>query len=53
LKQPSSSATGAQPPVTFHSSCECPDNHGEHRWWVKVDPSLALTDASAIEAGWQ
>ena len=29
-----------QPPVTFESPCECRDNHGGHRWSVKVDPSL-------------
>ena len=39
-----------QPPVTFESPCECRDNHGEHRWSVKNDPSLPPTDASAIQS---
>src|SRR5947208_107505 len=38
-----------QLPVTFESPCECHDNHGEHRWSVKNDPSLPPTDASAIQ----
>jgi len=37
-------------PVTFESPCECRDNHGKHRWSVKVDPSLPPADASAIQA---
>jgi hypothetical protein len=37
-------------PVTFESPCECRDNHGEHRWAVKNDPSNPPADASAIQA---
>jgi len=44
-----STATAA-PPVTYVSPCECLDNHGKHRWSVKVDPSLPPTDTSAIQA---
>jgi hypothetical protein len=44
------SAAAPQPPVTFESPCECRDNHGEHRWAVKNDPSTPPTDASAIQA---
>jgi hypothetical protein len=33
--------------VTFESACECRDNHGEHRWAVKNDPSTPPMDASA------
>ena len=40
----------AAPPVTFESPCECRDNHGEHRWAVKNDPSNPPVDASAIQA---
>jgi hypothetical protein len=43
-------AAQPQPPVTVVSPCECRDNHGEHRWAVKNDPSLPPTDASAIPA---
>ena len=43
-------AATAAPPVTFDSPCECRDNHGEHRWAVKNDPSTPPTDASAIQA---
>ena len=43
-------AATAAPPVTFDSPCECHDNHGEHRWAVKNDPSTPPTDASAIQA---
>jgi hypothetical protein len=39
-----------QPPVTFESPCDCQGNHGEHRWSVKVDPSLPPADASAIQS---
>jgi hypothetical protein len=39
-----------QPPVTFESPCECRDNHGEHRWVVKNDPSTPPVDASATQA---
>ena len=39
-----SSAAAATPPVTFESPCECRDNHGEHRWAVKVDPSTPPTN---------
>jgi hypothetical protein len=42
--------SAAAPPVTFISPCECHDNHGEHRWAVKNDPSTPPTDASAIQA---
>jgi len=27
------------PPVMFVSPCDCRDNHGKHRWLVKIDPS--------------
>jgi hypothetical protein len=43
-------AAAPQPPVTFDSPCKCRDNHGEHRWSVKNDPSLPPTDASAIQS---
>jgi hypothetical protein len=43
-------AAAPQPSVTFESPCECRDNHGEHRWSVKNDPSLLPTDASAIQS---
>jgi len=43
-------AAASPPPVTFESPCECRDNHGKHRWSVKIDPSLPPTDASAIQA---
>jgi hypothetical protein len=46
----SCSTAGAQPPVTFDSPRGCHDNHGEHHWSVKVDPSLPPTDVSAIQA---
>src|SRR5437773_5367842 len=45
-----STAAATSPPVTFESPCECRDNHGKHRWSVKIDPSLPPTDASAIQA---
>jgi hypothetical protein len=45
-----STAWATSPPVTFESPCDCRDNHGEHRWSVKNDPSLPPTDASAIQA---
>jgi hypothetical protein len=38
------------PPVTFESPCECRDNHGKHRWSVKIDPSPPPADANAIQA---
>src|SRR6266487_1187656 len=44
------STRAAAPPVTFESPCECRDNHGEHRWAVKNDPSTSPVDASAIQA---
>jgi len=44
-----STAATTGPPVTFESPCECRDNHGEHRWGVKNDPSSPPTDASAIQ----
>jgi hypothetical protein len=43
-------AAASSPPVTFESPCECHDNHGQHRWSVKIDPSLPPTDANAIQA---
>src|SRR5260370_22481133 len=46
----SSAAAATSPPVTFESPCECRDNHGEHRWAVKNDPSTPPVDASAIHA---
>jgi len=45
-----STAAATSPPVTFESPCECRDNHGKHRWSVKIDPSLPPTDANAIQA---
>jgi hypothetical protein len=45
-----STASATPPPVTVVSPCEYRDNHGEHRWAVKNDPSLPPTDASAIQA---
>ena len=45
-----STAAATQPPVTFVSPCSCRDNHGEHRWAVKNDPSTPPADASAIQA---
>src|SRR5438876_8125569 len=45
-----SAAAASTPPVTFESPCECRDNHGEHRWAVKNDPSTPPTNASAIQA---
>jgi len=45
-----STAATTGPPVTFESPCSCRDNHGEHRWAVKNDPSIPPTDASAIQA---
>src|SRR5438093_11269708 len=45
-----SSAAASQPPVTFESPCECRDNHGEHRWAAKNDPSTPPAEASAIKA---
>jgi hypothetical protein len=44
------STAAASPPVTFESPCQCHDNHGEHRWSVKNDPSLPPTDAGAIQS---
>src|SRR6266496_567342 len=46
----SSTAAATSLPATFESPCECRDNHGEHRWSVKNDPSLPPTDASAIQS---
>jgi len=43
-------AAASLPPVTFESPCSCRDNHGEHRWAVKNDPSTPPTDASEIQA---
>jgi hypothetical protein len=43
-------AATPQSPVTFVSPCECRDNHGEHRWAVKNDPSTPPAEASAIQA---
>src|SRR6266480_1829362 len=45
-----SAAAATSPPVTFESPCSCRDNHGEHRWAVKNDPSTPLVDAGAIQA---
>jgi hypothetical protein len=45
-----SAAAETSPPVTFESPCSCHDNHGEHRWAVKNDPSTPPVDASAIQA---
>src|SRR5436309_12922192 len=45
-----SSVAAESPPVTVESPCECRDNHGEHRWAVKNDPSTPPADASAIQA---
>ena len=44
------SSAAAQPPVTFESPCECRDNHAEHRWAVKNDPSTPPAEASGIQA---
>jgi len=41
---------GATPPVPFESACECRENHGQHRWSLKIDSSLPPTDASAIQS---
>jgi len=46
----SSAAAATSPPVTFESPCECRDNHGEHRWAVKNDPSTPPVDTSVIQA---
>jgi hypothetical protein len=40
----------ASPPDTLESPCSCRDNHGQHRWSVKIDPSLPPTDANAIQS---
>ena len=32
-------AAADSPPVTFVSPRDCRDNHGKHRWSVKIDPS--------------
>jgi hypothetical protein len=45
-----SGTAAATSPVTVESPCECRDNHGEHRWAVKNDPSTPPVDASAIQA---
>jgi hypothetical protein len=45
-----STAAATPPVVTVVSPCECRDNHGEHRWAVKNDPSLPPTEASTIQA---
>jgi len=45
-----SRAAATPRPVTFESPCECRDNHGKHRWSVKIDPSTPPADASAIQA---
>ncbi len=46
----STAAATSQPQVTFESPCECRDNHGKHRWSVKVDSSTPPADARAIRA---
>ena len=43
-------AAASSPPVTFVSPCDCRDNHGQHRWSVKIDPSLPPADVNAIQA---
>src|SRR5882757_8546076 len=43
-------AMAAPEPVTCDSPCDCHNAHGEGRWSVKTDPSLAPTDASVIQA---
>jgi hypothetical protein len=43
-------AAAHSPHVTFVSPCECRDNHGQHRWSVKIDASLPPTDANVIQA---
>jgi len=45
-----STAAATSTPVTLESPCECRDNHGEHCWAVKNDPSTPPVDASAIQA---
>jgi hypothetical protein len=45
-----STKAATSPPLTFESPCECRDNHGKHRWSVKIDPSTPPADAGAIEA---
>ena len=45
-----STAAAAQEQVTCDSPCDCHDAHGEGRWSVKTDASLAPTDASVIQA---
>ena len=42
----SSAAAATSLPVTFESPCECHDNHGEHRWAVKNDPSTVNPDST-------
>jgi hypothetical protein len=46
----SSAAAATSLPVTFESPCECRDNHGEHHWVVKNDPSTPPVEACAIQA---
>jgi len=45
-----STAVAESPAVTFLSPCECRENHGQHRWSVKNDPSIPPTDARAIQS---
>ncbi|SRR6266487_680418 len=45
-----STAATIKSPVTFDSPCSCHDNHGQHRWSVKIDPTLPPTDANAIQS---
>src|SRR5438132_11679737 len=45
-----STAAAAQQEVTCESPCECQGNHSEHRWSVKVDPSLPPIDVNAIQS---
>ncbi len=40
----------AAPLVTFISPCDYRDNHGQHRWSVKINPSVPPEDANAIQA---
>ena len=43
-------AAAPSPQATFESPCSCHDNRGQHRWSVKIDPSLPPADANAIQA---
>src|SRR5436305_14891426 len=43
-------AVSCKPPVGFVSRCECRDTRDKGRWAAKTDPSLPLTDPSAIQS---